>query len=94
VRTSPSGVKTKPEPDPARLADDAVTSILTTDGLTRSTAPVTAVEYASRREESSIDVGSFVLIELLGNGLARKAKRDSMLHLWVTDAGAAKKIQG
>ena len=48
VRISPSGVNTKPDPLPCavdrRRPFDRVTSILTTDGLTRSTALVTAWE--------------------------------------------------
>ena len=49
VRANPSGVRTKPEPEP-RLG--SVTSMFTTDGATASTAWVTAREYASRRPTS------------------------------------------
>src|SRR5687767_844654 len=58
VTMSPSGVKTKPEPEPlnARAFGVAaaffVTSMKTTDGLTRSAVPVTTREYASSRWSS------------------------------------------
>ena len=45
VSTKPSGVKTKPEPFPPRRPWR--TSMLTTAGLTRSAAAVTASEYGS-----------------------------------------------
>ena len=64
VRTRPSGVKRKPEPEPAgsRASADAVrapprafaTSTRTTAGATRATVSVTACEYASSRGAESI----------------------------------------
>jgi hypothetical protein len=55
VIVRPSGVKTKPEPEPPGPPFDPSTSILTTDGLTRSTAAVTALEYASSNASSFRD---------------------------------------
>src|SRR5919197_1730147 len=60
VRTKPSGVKTKPEPPPPEPRRPRAspprrerTSMLTTEGLTRSAAPTTAREYASNSSSSS-----------------------------------------
>src|SRR4030095_15359663 len=47
----PSGVKTNPDPEPAGVSPRR-TSTLTTDGLARPAASMTASEYASRRSLS------------------------------------------